>query len=284
MIRNESDPDVPAPGEVRRRKRSGIAVLLVLMIVLPLASAASDFKLLFSMGANLRVLPGYSYHYSIRVNQGNTFNPPEYGKGNDRLGQANIFGPDFGLGLSFKNVSLGISYASFSGNFTGTYDLSVPSTWFYNLIAADRISASSKFSGSSLAADLKYIVPLSRAFQVYAGAGARVLWADLELPQNIVFMEYFYRGPDFITWIHTLDITDVTMTPVSFKIFGWNALAGAEFTPAPGYWIFLEGRYQTGKKDVPHPYYAHLDPTLPPVHLDFSGFALTLGVRYALDW
>jgi hypothetical protein len=254
------------------------------MISLPAALKASDFKLVFSLGADLRRASGYEYHYALRVNQGNASNPAEYGKGNDLVGRAGIFGLDFGLGLSYKNVSLVLSFVPFSGSFTGTYDLSVPSTWFYNLIAADSIQAASKFSGSSLGAGLRYAVSLSGAVRIYLGAGAHVLWGDLELPQDIVFMEYFYRSPDLSYGTHTLDIKSVTFTPVAVHTLGWNALGGLELTPAPSYWIFLEARYQTGKMDVAHPYYSRLNPTLPPVHLDFSGFALSLGIRYALDW
>jgi opacity protein-like surface antigen len=106
----------------------------------------------------------------------------------------------------------------------------------------------------------------------------------LELPQDIIFTEYFYRSPDLSYGIHTLDITAVEFTPVSVKTLGWDALGGLEFTPASPYWIFLEVRYQTGKTDIPHPYYSRLDSTAAPIHLDFSGFALSLGIRYALDW
>ena len=97
-------------------------------------------------------------------------------------------------------------------------------------------------------------------------------------------MEYFYRSPDFSFGVHTLNITAVEFTPVAVKTLGWNALGGLEFSPVPSYWIFLEARYQTGKMDVTHPYYSRLNNTLDPIHLDFSGFALSLGIRYALDW
>jgi hypothetical protein len=265
------------------KKRGGIAVLIILMISLPAALTASDFKLAFSLGSSFRTLPGYAYHYSLRVNQGNEFNPPEYGTGNDRSGKGVVFGPDFGLALSYKNISLALSFIPFSGKFDGNYDLSIPSMWFYNLIAADSIRADSRFTGSSLGAGLKWALPLGPAFRVFLSAGAHVLWGELELPQDFVFMEYFYRSPDLSYGVHTVDITSVAFTPVAVNTLGWNALGGLEFSPAPSYWIFLEARYQTGRLDVPHPYYTRLNPTLPPVHLDFSGYALSLGIRYALD-
>jgi hypothetical protein len=265
------------------RRRNGIAILLFLTALLPPALRASDFKLVFSLGAHARDLSGYSYDYALRVNQGNAGHPPEYGTGNDRPGKGAVFGPDFGLGLSYKNISLVLSFIPFSGKFDGTYDLSIPSMWFYNLIAADSIRAGSRFTGSSLGAGLKYALPLGRAVRIFVGAGAHLLWGELELPQDFVFMEYFYRSPDLSFGIHTVDITSVVFTPVAVKTLGWNALGGLEFSPAPSYWVFLETRYQTGRLDVAHPYYSRLNPTLPPVHLDFSGFSLSLGIRYALN-
>ena len=253
------------------------------MIVLAPASRASDFKLFFSLGANFRLLPGYAYHYAIKVNLGNGVYPPEYGRGNDTVGKSPIFGPDFGIGLSYKNVTLTLSVIPFLGNFKGTYNLSTPSMWFYNNIAADSIVAPSKISGISLLADLKYTIPLGRAFQIYLGGGVRFFSADLELPNNIIFMEYYVRGPDYSYGVHTLDITKIDFAPVPLKVLGWSALGGTEFTPASHFWIFLEARYQTGKKDVTHPYYSSLDTTAAPVHLDLSGVAFSFGIRYALD-
>ena len=284
LVEDETEQDFAEIAEFFLKKLTGLAGVLVLLSALPPASGASDFKLLFSLGAHIRSLPGYSYNYAIMVHRGNAFNPAEYGRGNDRVDRAQILGLDLGLGLSYKNVSVVLSVVPFSGNFSGTYDLSVPSMWFYNLIAADSLKAASKFSGTSWGAAFRYTVPLGRAFHIYGGAGVRFLWADLELPQDIVFMEYFYRSPDYSYGTHTLDITDIKFTPVALRALGWTALGGVEFSPASRYWIFLEGLYQTGKKDVPHPYYSHLDSTLDPIHLDFSGFALTLGIRYALDW
>jgi opacity protein-like surface antigen len=264
---------------------TGIVGRLIVLIALPLSAGASDFKLLFSLGANLRYAPGYSYDYALLVNRGNALHAAEYGRGKDRVDKAQILGLDLGLGLAYQNVSLMLSFVPFNGNLAGTYDLSIPSMWFYNLVAADSIKASSKFSGTSFGADLRYALPLRRDLHVYGEAGVRFLSADLELPQDIVFMEYFNRSPDFSFSSHTLDITEVKFTPVAVRSFGGAAAAGVEFTPASHYWIFLEGRYQfLGKKDIPHPYYSRLDVTAAPVHLDFSGFALTLGIRYALEW
>jgi hypothetical protein len=252
-------------------------------MALPAVSKAADIKIFFSLGANLRLAPGYSYDYALMVNRGNAFHPPEYGRGQDRLDRGQIMGLDLGVGLAYKNISLALSVVPFSGNFNGNYSLSIPSMWFYDLIAAGSIKAASKFSGTSFGADLRYTLPLGRALHVYVGGGVRFFAAQLELPQDIVFMEYFYRSPDFSYGVHTLTITEVKFTPVSVQALGGTAVGGVEFTPASHDWIFAEMRYQTGKKDVPHPYYSRLDSTVPPVHLDFSGLAVSLGIRYALD-
>jgi len=265
------------------KKAVWIAGIFVSVILFPLASLASDFKIIFSVGADYRPQPGYNYSYSRIVNPETPFYPAEYGGGNDRLARAQIYAPDFGIGLFYKSFSLHISIAPFAGNYSGTYEMSIPRMGHYKQIATNSAEADSRIAGTSLWASLKYAIPLGSAVQLYAGAGINFSWAGMDLASDVVYEETFARAPEQGYVIHTLEITEIAFSPVNVDTLGWSALAGIEINPAGPYRLYLEGRYLSGRKDVPHPFYSRLDIASGPIRLDFSGFVLSIGIRYALE-
>jgi opacity protein-like surface antigen len=260
-----------------------MALCLALGLVLPASLDGKELKLIFSIGGNFRPQPGYSFEYFRKVNPGNAFYPAEYGGGVDRVATAKIYAPEAGFGLGYKNITLALSMSPFTGRFSGTYELVVPSMYVYDLVAADTITAESKVAGTAFAAYLTYSVPLGRSLRGYAGAGAHFLWTKVEVMEDLIYLETHDRVPGIGFTNHVVNITDVVFSEANLSVPSWIAVAGLEFAPVEGYRIFAEGRYRQGKREIPHPYYLRVGNDSTPISLDFSGFALFFGIRLGLE-
>lgn len=254
--------------------------ILFLALSFPFILEASDIKVIFSVGGIYRSQPGYEYHYSLLMDPGNSSYAAEYFKGNDNVSKINIYAPDIGIGLSFKNISILFSLCPFSGTFTGTYDLSIPSEYYYQEIAEDSRDADSKLSGTSIGVNLRYSIPLGQVARAYLGGGVNILSVKMDLMKNILYHEY-YSG--WFLLDHSIQIAEVQFSSVNVNATGFNTFGGVEFMPVSSLYIFLEGRYQSVKKDVPHPLYSQFSDSPGPIKIDFSGFVLSFGIRYALD-
>lgn len=256
-----------------------VGFIVILILSLPPTSEASDFKVIFSAGGNFRSQPGYEYHYSYLMYPEKGIYAAEYLKGNDNVSKINIYAPDLGIGLSYKKFSILFSFCPFSGIFTGTYDLSIPSKYFWEEIAEDSRDADSKLSGTSIGVNLRYSIPIGPVVQVYLGTGLNILSTKMSLLKNILYYEY-YSG--FLYLDHSIRITEVQFSSVNVSATGFNAFGGVEFMPVSSLYIFLEGRYQSANKAVPHPLYSQAPDSPVPIKIDFSGFVLSFGIRYAL--
>ena len=254
-----------------------VGFILILILSLPTTLEASDINVIFSASGNFRSQPGYEYHYSFLMYPGKGSYAAGYLKGNDNVSKINIYAPDLGIGLSYKNISISFSFCPFSGTFTGTYDLSIPNKYFdffYEENAEDSRDADSKLSGTSIGVNLRYSIPVGPVVQVYLGTGLNILSAKMSLMKDILYREYYFD--------HSIQITEVQFSSVNVNATGFNAFGGVEFMPVSSLYIFLEGRYQSAKKDVPHPLYSQFPDSPVPIKIDFSGFILSFGIRYAL--
>lgn len=264
-------------------RRALIVLGLAAGLLPPLALEAKDVKIFFSVGADFRPQPGYAYDYSRKMNPGNASYPAEYARGFDRVSEAKTYAPELGLGLSYKNFTVSVSASAFTERFLGTYGLIVPSMYVYDLVASSSKEAESRVSGTTLAIDLTYSLPIGRTLRGYAGAGAHFLWTTIELMDDLVYTESYDRVPGIGFANHVIEITDVAFSEAKFGVPSLSGVAGLELAPAGGYRIFVEGRYRRGKREVPHPYYLRIGNVDAPITLDFSGFVLSFGIRFGLE-
>ncbi|GEM_PF-5040072 len=167
----------------------------------------------------------------------------------DSLGDAGLMGLDFRIGfmpLALLEVELG--FQSSSQTLTGTYEIGVPSLFFYNDVASDDIDEDIPFKSSILTLGV-VLHPLNRGpVRPYLGFGAAFCSGSLKAIKNFRATETYYSD-----YSHTLTIEQIDFEPVSLKTTGFAAKVGIDAAVAPVFFLFAEAQYVGARKSYELP-------------------------------
>jgi hypothetical protein len=224
------------------------------------------------LGGLYASMTGYNYDFSMTY----------YGEPltiSDSVANGGGAGVNFELGvmfLRFLEVTGGVSY--YSKSMAGTYSFGLPNTLIYNDIAFDEASKEVNRKITILDFGIN-IHPLEQGtIRPYFGFGGSYVMAKMDLLKDMTYKETIYSN-----YTHKIEITEVKLVEKSLNKFGFHVRGGLELRLGGTAFLFIEGKYLTGKTEVPHPLTSGISGhENEKLTIDLSGVSGILGIKLFL--
>jgi opacity protein-like surface antigen len=214
---------------------------------------------------------GYSYDYGFPYRDETFSFNDEVKNGGSSFG----FGGGIGIFVIPSIEVFGNIDAFSSKACVGTYGISVPNPWYYNMSATDTAEASPTFKRTMISFGINLHPALIGKVKPYFGGGMANISAKYQLMDDITYTETL----DYITGASSVEINEVKLKEISLSKWGFNLQAGLNFEIAPNISFYTEGRYIIAKIQVAQPMIEENLDYEQILDINLGGFQAVAGIK-----